>query len=156
MCSYVVCVPVRASPIRFSLSRLPFTVGKRDLTPTPLRCSMGHGACRDMPFWVTGKTRPVKSCRDVHLCTAVQGPRGFAKTDAPVQLRNRGESAMRGRPLGMARVLRGALSLSRLAGLPPVSSPLCVECVLTPLKESSAPRRRPALLGEWVVHRGSS
>ena len=76
--------------------------------------------------------------------TALQGPGQTGKTDAPVQLRNRCESAMRGIGYGSRIGRRVASRSSRRmrTGLPPVSSPLCVECTLKLLKGP----RRPAIL----------
>ena len=65
-------------------------------------------------------------------------PGRLTKTDVPVQLRNRRKRAMRGLGYG-ARMEGGAVDF-RLTGLPPVASPLCVECALTFLKGASAPR----------------
>ena len=70
--------------------------------------------------------------------TTRQEPGQTDKTDVPVQPRKCCESAMRGHGYG-THIGRSATS-PQLTGLPPVSSPLCVECTLKLLKGASAPR----------------
>ena len=71
-----------------------------------------------------------------------------AKPTSPCSTEIAGGSAMGGLGYGarIKRIKRGVVS-SRLTGVPSVSSPLCVECALAPLKGASAPRASWRVIG---------